>query len=215
MLHEWIKIWFSWVEAGGYFGIAGLMALESSVVPVPSEIVIPPAAYWSVHGSLDYTAVIIAGTLGSYIGSVVCYAIARFAGRPFLVRYGKYFLLSPTKLEQGERWIAQYGDFGVFLARLLPIVRHLISLPVGALKMPFWRFSLATLLGSALWCFILAWFGRSILGAHPELLHSPQEMIATMHAQMGWIAACAVIFALLYGVFVFLNNKAMRNNKKV
>src|SRR5579862_6295604 len=98
MLHGLLQVWFGWVRDGGYLGIIALMAMESSILPVPSEIVIPPAAYWAAQGKYDFWGVILAGTAGSYIGSAVMYWVARWVGRPLVIQYGKFFFVSEEKL---------------------------------------------------------------------------------------------------------------------
>ena len=136
------------------------MAMESSIFPVPSEIVIPPAAFLAAQGKLSFTGVVLAGTLGSYLGAAITYWVSRLIGRPLILRYGRFIFLSPKKVEQAERWLSRYESGGVFFARLLPVVRHLISIPAGIVRMNFKVFSVVTIVGSGIWCWILAWLGR-------------------------------------------------------
>src|ERR1041385_8894061 len=116
------------LQTGGYPLIALLMAMESSIIPLPSEFVIPPAAHLAHTQQLNLSVVgiIIAGTIGSWLGATVMYLVARFAGRPLLVRYGKYIRITSEKIEGAARWSEHYGWMGVFISRLLPVVRHLI-----------------------------------------------------------------------------------------
>ncbi len=107
-MHHLLEIWFGWVQHWGYLGIIVLMAMESSIFPVPSEVVIPPAAFLAAQGHLDFTGVVLAGTFGSYLGSAITYWVARALGRPLITRYGRYFLLGPEKLERAEVWLARY-----------------------------------------------------------------------------------------------------------
>src|SRR5256885_11552844 len=158
-MHHLLETWFHWVLSGGYVGIIVLMAMESSIFPVPSEIVIPPAAFLAAQGKLSFTGVVLAGVLGSYLGSALTYWASRLIGRPLIVKYGRFVLVTPKKLEQAEQWLARYEAGGVFFARLLPVVRHLISIPAGIVRMNFGLFSLVTITGSALWCSILAYLG--------------------------------------------------------
>ncbi|PYJ43758.1 MAG: DedA family protein, partial [Verrucomicrobia bacterium] len=158
-MHHLLETWFNWVLTGGYTGIVVLMAMESSIFPVPSEIVIPPAAFLAAQGKLKPVGVVLAGTFGSYLGSAITYWASRFIGRPLIVKYGRFVLLSEKKLEQAEHWLARYEAGGVFFARLLPVVRHLISIPAGIVRMNFGVFSFVTIAGSALWCSILAYLG--------------------------------------------------------
>ena len=130
-MQELIGIWFQLVHDWGYPGIILLMALESSIFPIPSEIIIPPAAYWALQGRYSMTGVILAGTFGSYLGAAATYWGARWLGRPLLIRYGSYILCPEDKLLRAERWLARYEAGGVFFARLVPVVRHLIGIPAG------------------------------------------------------------------------------------
>lgn len=191
-------------------GVFVLMAMESSIIPVPSEVVIPPAAFWAAQGRLDFWGVIAAGAAGSYAGSVIGYYMAQVLGLPLLHRYGKYILLPPKKLALAESWVKQFGVPGIFIARLLPVVRHLISYPAGVFRMPFAAFSAATAAGAALWCGVLAWFGRKVLGAHPELLESPEKMVAVIRTQLAWLIAGIAILAFLYFLVVVYRTKSMR-----
>src|SRR5437773_10778899 len=158
-MHHLLETWFGWVLTGGYTGIIVLMAMESSIFPVPSEVVIPPAAFLAAQGKLSFAGVVLAGTLGSYLGSAITYWASRLIGRPLIVKYGRFVLLSPKKLERAEDWLARYEAGGVFFARLLPVVRHLISIPAGVVRVNFAVFSLVTILGSAISCSILAILG--------------------------------------------------------
>ena len=140
-MHHFVEIWFGWVEHGGYWAIILLMAMESSIIPVPSEIVIAPAAFLAAQGRLSMGGVILAGTVGSYLGSAISYWVARWVGRPLIARYGKYFFVSEDKVARAERWLTRYEAGGIFFARLLPVIRHLISIPAGVLRMNFAVFS--------------------------------------------------------------------------
>ena len=180
-MHHLLETWFHWVLTGGYVGIIVLMAMESSIFPVPSEIVIPPAAFLAAQGKLSFTGVVLAGVLGSYLGSAITYWASRLIGRPLIVKYGRFVLVTPKKLEQAEQWLARYEAGGVFFARLLPVVRHLISIPAGIVRMNFGLFSLVTIAGSALWCWILAYLGDKAYRLEPELLTSPDALVRFIH----------------------------------
>jgi membrane protein DedA with SNARE-associated domain len=209
MLHELIKTWFGWVEAWGYFGVFLLMAMESSIIPVPSEVVMPPAAFWAAQGRMSLAGVVLAGTAGSYVGSILNYYAARALGLPFLNRYGKYLLLPPDKLAMAESWVSRFGVPGIFLARLLPVVRHLISIPAGVLRMPVASFSAATIVGAGLWCAVLSWFGQEVLGSRPQLLDSPEAMVAVMREKLHWFVIAVALLAVLYGCVVVFKRKSL------
>lgn len=181
---------------GGYWLIAALMALESTVVPIPSELVIPPAAYLArSQGDLTLPLIVVAGTLGSWFGATLMYWAARGLGRPLVVRFGPYLGMAARKIELSERWAAHYGWAGVFFARLLPVIRHLIGIPAGIVRLDFRWYSLATLAGSALWCTVLALLGAAV-GANPELL------AGSIHRLSLLLGAGVALLAALYYFFV-------------
>jgi membrane protein DedA with SNARE-associated domain len=206
LLHGLIATWFHWVEHWGYWGVFILMAMESSIIPVPSEIVVPPAAFWAAQGRMTFAGVVLAGTAGSYLGSALSYWGARWLGLPLLKRYGRYARVTQSHLELGERWVKDYGIAGVLVARLLPVVRHLISMPAGLFRMPFARFSIVTILGAGFWCFTLAWFGREVIGDQPGLLSSPDAMIAVIKARLQWFVLAVVVLGGLYALVVRFKN---------
>jgi membrane protein DedA with SNARE-associated domain len=193
-----------WVQNGGYTGIIVLMAMESSIFPVPSEIVIPPAAFLAAQGKLSFAGVVLAGTLGSYLGAAITYWVSRLIGRPLIVRYGRFVLISPKKLEDAEHWLARYETGGVFFARLLPVVRHLISIPAGIVRMNFWTFSVVTIVGSGIWCWILAYLGMKAYHAEPELLSNPEAMVHFIKAQSHWILLFVAGLAAMYVLVIRL-----------
>ncbi len=204
-MHHLIEVWFSWVLNWGYLGIILLMAMESSIFPVPSEVVIPPAAFLAAQGHLSFSGVVIAGTVGSYLGSAITYWVSRALGRPLIMRYGKYFLLSPDKITRAEIWLARYEAGGIFFARLLPVIRHLISIPAGIVRMNFWTFSAMTIVGSAIWCYILALLGAKAFAAQPDLIKNPEAMVQFIKSQSLWIIAVVVVFTALYFLMMRLS----------
>src|SRR5882672_4860460 len=148
-MHDVFKELIDWylksLETGGYALIVLLMFIESTFLPLPSELIIPPAAHLAyTKGNLSLLGIVLAGALGSWLGATAMYWVARWAGRPLLLKFGRYFLLSSEKIAKAERWAARYGNFGIFASRLLPVVRHLIGIPAGIVQMNYWRFSLYT-----------------------------------------------------------------------
>ena len=183
------------LKTGGYPLVALLMAIESSVLPLPSEVVIPPAAHLAYTGQIPLTlwGIVLAGALGSWLGATVMYWASRLAGRPLVMRYGKYIFIPPEKVEGAERWAANYGAFGIFASRLLPVVRHLIGIPAGIVRMNYWIFSAFTLVGSALWCGVLCWLGVKVGGDITK---------GEMHQVTLWIAGFLLVVGVLYWLFV-------------
>lgn len=197
-MHSLLIIWFNWVRDWGYAGVVLLMAMESSIFPVPSEVVIPPAAFWAAQGKMNFWGVILAGTLGSWIGAAVTYWISQWIGRPLLLKFGKYIFVSEEKLLRSERWLERYEAGGIFFARLLPVIRHLISIPAGIVRMPFRTFSLMTVTGSFIWCTILAFYGRKVIGNNPQLLDNPEEMMHFLKSQSISLVAFVAVLCVLY-----------------
>ncbi|MEO7167692.1 MAG: DedA family protein [Spartobacteria bacterium] len=206
-MHHLIEIWFGWVLHGGYPVIILLMAMESSIFPVPSEIVIPPAAFLAAQGDLSYTGVILAGTFGSYLGSAITYWVSRAIGRPVVERFGKYFFISKDKLERAEIWLARYEAGGIFFARLLPVIRHLISIPAGIIRMNFWVFSAVTIAGSAIWCAVLTYLGAKAYQAQPNLIRDHDGLVQLIKSQSHWIIIFVAVLAILYVLMLRLTAK--------
>ena len=196
LLHQFSDWYLSVLAQGGYWLIGALMALESTVVPIPSEVIIPPAAYLAhTQGQLSLAGVVAAGTLGSWVGAAIMYWGARWLGRPLVMRLGPYVGVAAAKLTLAEAWAARYGWPGIFFSRLLPVIRHLIGIPAGILRMDFRWYSAATLGGSLVWTSVLVWLGRSV-GQHPELLQG------SLHRFFLLVLALAAALAALYTVFV-------------
>lgn len=196
LLREFSDWYLSVLADGGYWLIAGLMALESTVVPLPSEVIIPPAAYLAhTQGHLSVVGVVLAGTLGSWLGAGLMYGGARWLGRPVVMRLGPYVGVAADKIKMAEVWSARYGWPGIFFSRLLPVIRHLIGIPAGILRMDFRWYSAATLAGSLLWTSVLAWLGTTV-GKHPELLQG------SLHRFLLLVLGVGTVLAMLYVVFV-------------
>jgi membrane protein DedA with SNARE-associated domain len=194
------------LDKGGYWLVALLMAIESSLVPLPSELVIPPAAHLAyTQGKMSVIGVIIAGAVGSWIGATIMYWASRLAGRPLVMRYGRYAFISAEKVAAAERWASRYGPFGVFFSRLLPVVRHLIGIPAGIVRMDFRLYSLYTLIGSTLWCSVLAYLGIKA-GQDEALMHGELHRITI------WVAGAFVVLGAMYYLFVHRQMKAERKS---
>jgi membrane protein DedA with SNARE-associated domain len=197
-MHHLLEIWFAWVLTGGYIGIIVLMAMGSTPLPVPAEVVVPPAAFLAAQGHLSFTGIILAATLGAYLGAAAMYWISRWLGRPLVLRFGRLVLFSPKKLDEAEHWLSRYEAGGIFFARLLPVVRHLISIPAGIVRMNFVTFSFTTIVGSAISCLILAYLGNKAHQVEPELLSNPEGLVHFIRGQSSWILLAVAIFGTLY-----------------
>ena len=200
------------LKTGGYPVIVLLMTLESSFLPLPSEVIIPPAAHLAASGdglnflTLHFTglsaqiALVVAGAFGSWLGATAMYWVARAAGRPLILRYGRLILFPPERLEKAERWSAHYGGMGVFVARLLPGARQLVGIPAGIARMDYLKFSMFTVCGATLWCSVLCYVGVKA-GQDEHLMHGEIRSISL------WLGGAMLILGSLYYFFVHRHMK--------
>ena len=185
------------LESGGYWVVGLLMTMESSVLPLPSESIIPLAASWSHSGKIHIgiPGIVLAGTLGSWLGATLVYWLARLAGRPLLMKYGRYVLITPEKIQKSENWMSHYGAAGVFIARLLPGARQLVGVPAGIGRFDYLKFSIFTLLGAAIWCSVLCYVGIQA-GRDEKLMTGDLRQMAL------WLGGAAIFLGGLYYFFV-------------
>jgi membrane protein DedA with SNARE-associated domain len=178
----------------GYPGIVVLMAIESSVIPIPAELVMPPAGYLAATGRMDAGLALACGILGSLIGSYANYWVAARVGRWVFVRYGRWVLISEKSLERSERFFQRHGPIAVFTARLLPVARHLISIPAGIARMPLGRFFVYTGTGAGIWWAILVAIGW-VIGKEGKALSHERVAAYTNHVLVIVIPALVLVIA--------------------
>jgi membrane protein DedA with SNARE-associated domain len=180
-VHELVNWLVQTIGALGYPGIFMLMAMESSVIPIPSELVMPPAGYLAQQGQMNMLLAILCGTAGSLVGAYANYFAAHYLGKPLLLKYGKYVWITEHKFAKVETFFKDHGEVSTFIGRLLPVVRHLISLPAGLAGMNHMKFALYTLLGAGLWVTVLTYIGYFI-GENRELImqYSHQALIGAL-----------------------------------
>ncbi len=188
--------------AVGYLGVTLAMAIESAMIPLPSELILPYAGFLVsdqsqleplTRGPWGFWVVVIAATLGNTLGSLIAYAIGAWGGRPFLERYGKYLLIRPHEIELAERFFDRYGAATAFFSRLLPIVRTFISFPAGVARMPLRTFIAYSTAGAFLWSTLLVYAG-TVLGANWTDIR---------HALQPFDLLIAIAFVALVVVFVW------------
>ena len=197
-MHDLINWLLNTLNAMGYPGIFALMAMESSIIPLPSELVMPPAGYLAHQGQMNIWIAILIGTIGSLVGSYANYFAAHWLGRPLVLKYGKYVWITEEKFAKVESFFLKHGEISIFIGRLLPVIRHLISIPAGIAGMNHLRFSLYTLIGAGMWCTILAWIGYFI-GKEQALImkYSHQAVIGVI-----------IFSAVLIAVYIWRQKKA-------
>jgi membrane protein DedA with SNARE-associated domain len=190
----------------GYAGIFVGMAVESSFIPFPSEVIMIPAGYLVHKGEMNLYAVIFCGIAGSLVGAIVNYVLAKTLARAILVKYGRYFFISEKMIEKTEVFFKKHGEISTLTGRLLPGIRQVISIPAGAFNMPFGRFVLLTAVGSGIWVSILAIFGF-YLGQNADLIKQ-----YSLHLKVGGVLL-ALIFAIVYlGARRLMHLKALKKN---
>jgi membrane protein DedA with SNARE-associated domain len=192
------------IENFGYFGIFFLMMLESTVAPVPSELVLIPAGYLCYSGQMNMLIVIVLSTIGSLCGATINYSISIFFGRSFLLKYGKYIFFNNSTFYKIETMFLKYGSISTFIGRLLPIVRHFISIPAGIYKMNFYKFAIFTTIGASIWSAILVFFGY-YLGQNIELFKSYAKIVNIF-------LICSIVIYIGYKVYstFYLNEKRQK-----
>jgi membrane protein DedA with SNARE-associated domain len=195
MISQFIAWLVDTIGRMGYTGIVLLMAMESSILPVPSELVMPPAGYLAARGDMNLVVALLCGTFGSVIGAYANYLVASMVGRWVFVRYGKWVLLSERSLERTERFFARHGEIATFVGRLFPVIRHLISIPAGLARMPLGRFFAYTAAGAGIWCAILLAIGW-IIGKAGESLSREMLTSYSHRAVLYLLPVVAVIVAV-------------------
>ena len=199
MIHQIAQYLVDTIGSLGYLGIFALMFLESTFFPFPSEIIMIPAGYLAYQGEMNLFVVVAIGVLGSIAGAVFNYYFAIFFGRKFLLRYGKYILVSPQTLQKLEDFFKSHGEISTFSGRLIPGIRQLISLPAGLAKMNMARFVLYSALGAAIWVVVLVAIGYFI-GSNQELVSQYLQNATT-------IALMSI--AVIVAVYVYRHKKSI------
>ncbi len=209
MLLEFFDAILNFFVLINYWGVFFLMTIESSFIPFPSEIVVPPAAYLAAQGKLNIWLVILAGSFGSLLGALINYYLARYLGRPIVykllkTKIAKYLLLTEEKVKRAEDFFSRYNRSSTFFCRLIPVVRQLISLPAGFAKMNIWSFSLYTFLGALIWTSILAALGY-FFGAHDEQLRQYYHEIVYF----------IIFLAILFISYLIIKHRRKKKKKEI
>src|SRR5947209_2841089 len=201
MLESFIRWLLERFRDLGYPGIVVLMAIESSILPLPSELVMPPAGYLAAKGEMSFVLAVACGVLGSVTGALANYGLAHWLGRAVILRIGRYTRISAHSLARSERFFAAHGEISTFMGRLLPVVRHLISIPAGIARMSIPRFAAFTGLGALVWCTILTSIGWFI-GKKEEVLLSVMNEEARSYAARAALTLLPIL-AIITAVYVW------------
>ena len=195
-----------------YTTIFILMLLESTVVPVPSELVVSPAAYHAAGGHLNVLLVVLFATIGADVGASINYVAAYFLGRPIIYKFanshiGHLCLLNQEKVEKSEKYFYDHGVVATLTGRLIPGIRHLISIPAGLAKMPYWKFLLYTTIGAGVW--------HSILAALGWYLHSfvPEDQLNDKILEYGDYIKWAIILLVVLAIAYFVGKHFLKKKR--
>ncbi len=153
---------FSLIQHFGYFGMFLGMVLEAVIIVIPSEAILATGGILASRGIFSFWGAFFVGLLGSVFCAIVIYFMGYFGGRPFIKKFGKYFFMKEEDLERSDSWFSKYGMFGALIGRNFPIIRTLISLPIGIMRMPFWKFLLFTIIGSIPWTLLFVYLGYTL-----------------------------------------------------
>ncbi|WP_022686178.1 DedA family protein [Sphingomonas phyllosphaerae] len=187
------------ISAGGYWGIALLMAIESACIPLPSEIIMPFAGYLVSTGELNLWWAATAGALGCNLGSIVAYEIGRRGGRPMAEKFGRYVLIGPGELDLADRFFNRWGTWAILIGRMLPVIRTFIAFPAGVARMKLIPFHVYTFIGSWPFCLLLTWVGMTL----GDKWNSDPRLKAFFHradAVIGVVLVAAIAFYIWHRV---------------
>lgn len=184
----------------GYAGIAVLMTIESAATPLPSEAIMPFAGYLVFTGRFSLFGVALAGAIGSVVGSVIVYAIARYGGRPLVEKYGKYIFISRRSLAAADKFFNEHGISSLLIGRMVPVVRTYISIPAGIAKANFWVFTVTCFVGSFFWSLLLAWGG--------QILGNDWHQVTPYARIVSYCLVAILLFLLVYWFLKHIQSKS-------
>ena len=202
LVHDSMSILVAAINKIGYLGIFIGMFLESTIVPIPSELVMIPAGLAAANGDMSLFLVTLYGVLGNVLGAIFSFYIALYFGRAILFKVGRYFLIKPDNIMKIEHFFGKHGEISVFIGRLIPGFRHFISLPAGVARMNIAKFTLYTTLGSAIWTSVLAILGY-LVGKNQHLI---QQYLSTI------ITSCVAFAILAIAIYILIARKRSRTN---
>lgn len=207
---EQLSLWLvATIGKLGYVGLVLLMAMESSVLPVPSELVMPPAGYLAFQGRMNIWLALACGIIGSVIGAYANYWVASHVGRWVFVRYGRFVLLTEKSLERTERFFASHGEIATFVGRLFPVIRHLISVPAGLARMHLAKFFTYTAAGAGIWCAVLLGIGWLIGKLGEGRSRDELNAVASRYAHQAILLMVPLTFVLI-AVYVWRQRRRAR-----
>jgi membrane protein DedA with SNARE-associated domain len=200
-MNEFLQFLVDTIGRMGYSGILILMFLESTFIPLPSELVIPPAGYLIAQKQMSWHGVLLSGTLGSLLGALFNYFIALTFGRPIILKYGKYFGLKEKHFVRGEKFFLKHGNISTFIGRLILGVRHYISFPAGLSRMDLKKFCFYTATGAGIWVWILAYIGYIVGNNKDKVLQMSKQ----------WSIYILIICVFIVVLYIFFSKKIKKS----
>jgi membrane protein DedA with SNARE-associated domain len=181
------------VEKSGYAGVFALMALANSLIPIPSEVILPVSGYLVYMGKLNFTLVLVVSSVASLIGTLVDYWIGLYLGRAAILRYGKYVRLNENHLKTSEKWFGRYGEITVLLLKFVPLVRVLVAFPAGFAEMKLWKFILFSIIGIVIYGAILIYIGEFFGANYTSIVSSLSNAFLVIEI-LAVVVAAVVLF---------------------
>ena len=191
-VEHFTQIFLSFIASWGYVAVAVLMAAENACIPIPSELILGFAGYLIFAGHMSFEGALLAGMVGGLLGSFFAYEVGARGGRPFVDKYGKYFLIKQSHVNVAQDWFDRYGLKAVFFSRMLPVVRTFISLPAGFARVDSKRFFLYTIAGSLPWTAAILYAGMVLGESWTDLMEYGHE------ASMIFVVVAVIVIAVLY-----------------
>ena len=191
-VEHFTQIFLSFIASWGYVAVAVLMAAENACIPIPSELILGFAGYLIFAGHMSFEGALLAGMVGGLLGSLFAYEVGARGGRPFVDKYGKYFLIKQSHVNVAQDWFDRYGLKAVFFSRMLPVVRTFISLPAGFARVDSKRFFLYTIMGSLPWTAAILYAGMMLGESWTDLMEYGHE------ASMIFVVVAVIVIAVLY-----------------
>ena len=186
------QTFLTFIDTYGYFAVALLMAMENACIPIPSELILGFAGYLIFAERMTFTGAMIAGMIGGMLGSIFAYVVGMKGGRPFVDKYGKYFLIKKSHVDMAQRWFDRYGLRAVFFSRMLPVVRTFISLPAGFAAVDLIKFLALTFAGSLPWTALILFAGMKLGESWQYLLEIGHE------ASIAFVVICIIVIAVIF-----------------
>ena len=196
-MEQFTELFLEFINAWGYFALGFLMLLENACIPIPSELILGFGGYLIFIGKMSFSGALLWGMVGGVLGSIFAYYVGKYGGRPFVDKYGKYFLIKKSHVDTAQRWFDKYGVSAVFFSRMLPVVRTFISLPAGFAGVNISKFLFYTIVGSLPWTALILYIGMA-LGENWQVMRAVGHEISIVFVILMVVVVASVYFRHKY-----------------